>query len=529
MSVYRHVLRSLCLVLTPMLLIASLVVAYTPAPVGASSHREAPLIAYDPQADNTDTYAFISPDRTDSVTIVANWIPLQSPYGAPNYFEFGEDVLYELHVDNVGDGQPNITYQFEFTSITRNQNTFLYNTGPIDRLNDRDWNAYQTYSFTEVYTPRDGEARTRVYSRRLRTPPVNIGSKSTPDYESLAEAATYVIGRESSPSHFKLFAGQRDDPFFIDLSAIFDLLSLRGQDPPIGYTTGPNTPYDGIAGYNVHTIALQVPISRLLRGAPDGETVVGIWATSSRQATRVLSPGSMESQGDYVQVSRLGMPLVNEVVLPLALKDAFNGLKPADDFGLFSANDATGRLFRRSVLNPELQRLLSALYDVPNPGTNRTDLVSIFLTGMQTAQSFTIIAGDEEVEVPAGTSVNQPLSIQNDTFGQPAEMIRINTAELFRPGVEGSICSAEPNYDLGVLGGDVCGFPNGRRLQDDILDISLLAVAGAGYSALTGNEFDFNADLIEVLDDGIDANDKEFLDEFPYVPLPHQGQEAVQR
>lgn len=519
----RQLFRALCIVLTPIMLITSGLVFFAPAQTGASSHREAPLIAYDPQADTTDVYAFISPDRPDSVTLMGNWIPLQPPYGGPNFHQFGDDVRYEIHVDNVGDARSRIIYRFEFTTTTRNPETFLYNVGPITTLDDQDWNVTQVYTVTEILSPTTGPMVTTTLASGLRTPPVHIGSKSTPDYAALANAATYVInGNASSPEHIKVFAGQRDDPFFVDLGSVFDLLTLRGQAPPVGYSTGLNFPIDGVAGYNVHTIALQVPISRLLRNAPDGETVIGVWATSSRRSMRVLSPlGGVAQSGAWVQVSRLSMPLVNEAVIPRALKDAFNGLQPEQDFGLFTSGTPAGNLLQKSVLDPELQRLLQALYGVPNPGTNRTDILAIFLTGMKTTKPFTITVGDTPTSVPAGTNVNQPQTVQ------PAEMIRLNTAPAFRPGVDGSLCADPPNYALGVLGGDVCGFPNGRRLQDDVTDIELLAVAGAAYGVLTDDTFNFNPALIGVLRDRIDRNDKPFLTTFPYVPLPHRGQEPA--
>ncbi|NJO05116.1 MAG: DUF4331 domain-containing protein [Chloroflexaceae bacterium] len=504
-----------------MLLLGSLLASYDPAPAGASSHREAPLIAFDPQADNTDVYAFISPDANDTVTIVANYIPLEAPYGGPNYFQFADDVLYSINIDNVGDARPRISYQFRFTTTTRNPETFLYNVGPVTSLDDPDLNVVQTYAVTEVISPTSGTVTTTTLGTDLPTPPVNIGEKSTPEDEYIQMAADAV---QTLDGGIRVFAGQRDDPFFVDLGSIFDLLTLRGQAPPIGYeSTGPVAGVDNLKGYNTHSIVIQVPIDRLLQGAPDGETVIGVWATASRPSMRVLSPlGGVATSGEFVQVSRLGMPLTNEVVIPRALKDAFNGLKPEQDFGLFTSGTDAGNLLQESVLNPELQRLLNALYGVPNPGENRQDILSIFLTGMTTTKPFSITAGVTQVSVPAGTVVNQPQNVQ------PADMLRLNTAEPFRPGTTGSICAAEPNYQLGVLAGDVCGFPNGRRLQDDVTDIELLAVAGAAYNVLTDETFDFNPALIGVLTDSVSENDQPFLDEFPYLATPNAGQDYSQ-
>lgn len=382
MTLLRRVMRIVCYVLTPVLLLGSVLVSYTPVPVGASSHREAPLIAFDPQADNTDVYAFISPDANDAVTIVANYIPLETPYGGPNYFQFADDVLYTINLDNVGDARPRISYQFRFTTTTRNPNTFLYNTGPITSLDDPDRNIVQTYEVTEVIAPTSGSVITNTLGTDLPTPPVNIGDKSTPIEPYLAMVDDSI---QTLDGNIKVFAGQRDDPFFVDLGSIFDLLTLRGQAPPIGYSTGLSPGVDNLTGYNTHSIVMQIPISRLLENAPDGESVIGVWATASRPSMRVLSPlGGVTNSGDFVQVSRLGMPLVNEVVIPRALKDAFNGLKPEEDFPLFSSGTPAGDLLQESILDPELQRLLEALYGVPNPGDNRTDILEIFLTGIKT-------------------------------------------------------------------------------------------------------------------------------------------------
>ena len=219
--------------------------------------------------------------------------------------------------------------------------------------------------------------------------------------------------------NLKVFAGQVDDPFFVDLGSVFDLLSLRPQRPPVGYQR-PSKGVDGLAGFNVHAIAIQVPIARLVTG---DQPVLGVWATTSRRATRVLAPlGGVADSGSWVQVSRLGLPLVNEAVLPLALKDAFNGLTPDADYGLFTSYTPAGQLLAKSVLTPELQSLLKGLYNVPAPGGPRNDLVSIFLTGMKTTKEFTIHTKSGAVNLPPGTVVNMPTSVQ------PAEMLRINTA-----------------------------------------------------------------------------------------------------
>jgi hypothetical protein len=544
MSPVQRFVRPLCLILTPIVLVATFLVGYGSEPAGASSHREAPLISSDPDADGTDFYMFVSPDRQDTVTFVANYIPFEAPEGAPNFNQFSDDVLYEIHVDNVGDGKSHITYQFKFTNLPlQNPLTFLYNTGPITSLSDPDWNIRQTYAVTEVVN-----GVPTLLKSGIPTPPSNIGSKSTPNYEALvAETlAQGVIG--SGANAINVFAGQRDDPFWVDLGSIFDLLSLRPNAPPVGYPPGPTIGIDNVSGFNTHSLVIQVPISRLLASAPSGETVIGAWTTSSRRSTRVLNniadvlsgaqPGLEEHEGDYVQVSRLGMPLVNEVVIPLALKDAFNNLPPELDAAIYTATDPTlgpvGDLLQKSVENPELGTLLCALYGVPVPTDTdndcnanydpaapttkgRVDILKIFLTGMTLTKPFTIQTENGPFELPANFVVNQPTK---GTGIVPAEMLRLNTA------IKGDLCSPTPSR-LGILGGDGCGFPNGRRLADDIVEIELLAVAGAAYSVLAPDSFSFNADLIGVLDDGSDANDRPFLDEFPYVATPHQGQEHI--
>jgi hypothetical protein len=477
--------------------------------VEASSHREAPLISRDPSADNTDTYAFVSPDRPDSVTLIGSWIPGQLPQGGPYYYGFADDVVYELHVDNIGDAKSHITYRFTFETTIANNATFLYNTGPIESLDDADLNMRQTYTVEEIV---NGNAT--VLAEGLPVPPANIGPKSTPDYDALYHAAVQTIPTEAGD--IMVFAGQTDDPFWVDLGSVFDLLSLRPQAAPVGYEHGPTEGVDGLAGFNVHSIAIQVPIAHLLQGAGDN-TVLGVWASSSRPTVRVFGAGNIQNVGDLVQISRLGMPLVNEVVLPLALKDAFNSLKPEQDYDVYTSDTPAGELLASSVYTPEVGTLLNALYGVPLPANLRDDLVSIFFTGMVTAKDFTLVTPDGEVTVPPGTNVNRPANVR------PAEMIRLNVAEPFRPGVEGSLCSPEPNYTLGLLGGDVCGFPNGRRLQDDVTEIELLAVAGAAYSVLADDVFEFNPDLIGVLNDGLDTNDVPFHEEFPYLATPHQG------
>ena len=506
--VKRSLTNTVYFLLAFMLLLSSVLLNQS-STVSASSHREAPLISRDPLADTTDLYAFVSPDNPDTVTLIGSWIPFEAPQGGPNFSTFADDVIYEIHVDTVGDAKAHITYRFTFATTIAKDATFLYNTGPITALDDEDLNMRQTYKVEEIVN-----GKTTVLGEGLPVVPSHIGPKSTPDYAALWQSSIQTIPVDEGD--LMVFAGPTDDPFWVDLGSVFDLLSLRPQGAPVGYEGGPSQGIDGLSGFNVHSIALQIPIERLLKDAGDN-TVIGVWATSSRQAVRVFGAGNIQNVGDPVQISRLGMPLVNEVVLPLALKDAFNSLKPEQDYDLYTSDTYAGELLANSVFKPEVGTLLNALYGVPLPEKERNDLVSIFFTGMVTTKDFDLITPGGKITVPAGTNVNQPKNVR------PAELLRLNLAQPFRPGVEGSLCSPEPNYKLGLLGGDACGFPNGRRLQDDITEIELLAVAGAAYPVLTDDTFDFNPDLIGVLNDGIDTNDKPFQESFPYLALPHRG------
>ncbi len=483
--------------LTTLLLMGSVFVVGSGAPAAASSHREAPLISRDQFADNTDTYAFVSPDKPDTVTLIGSWIPFEHPAGGPNYFNFADDVGYYLYVDSDGDANPNFTYKFTFKTTVKDPNTFLYNVGPVTALTSAAQNVEQTWTMFE----NGQQIATGI------VPPAHVGVKSDPDYvNQLFKPAIKKVAL--AEGEMQVFAGQTDDPFFVDLE-VFDLLTLRPQKTPIGFGS---KGIDSIAGFNVHSIAIQVPTAHLLKGAGDN-TTIGVWSTSTRQSTRVLGQqGAVNNSGDEVQVSRLGMPLVNEVVLPLALKDAFNSIPPSTDYKLFTSGSAAGELLKKSVLNPELQNLLNALYGVPKPAQDRNDLLSIFLTGMVTTKEFTIQTKNGPVKLPAGFNVNQPKGVV------PAEMIRLNTA------IKGDLCKPQPDYQLGLLGGDACGFPNGRRLADNATYIELLAVAGAAYPVLTNDDsFSFNPALAKVLNTGVNVNDLPFSNSFPYVPAPHRG------
>jgi len=441
-------LRALCL---------GLLALAIPAVTLASSHSEAPGTSRDRLIDDTDLYAFVSPDAPNTVTIVGNWVPLLEPNAGPNFYAFDDNAHYYMHIDNVGDAQDHIEYRFQFTTHVRNGNTFLYNVGPVNGLADNTLNVYQTYSVT-----RFDDGVPTVLGTDLPVAPANVGPASMPHYDQLASQAVRTLSDGS-----KVFVGPRDDPFFVDLGAIFDLLTIRKV--PGNHGRGK----DGVAGYNVMTIALQVPATRLTKDhlAPGaGNSIISLYDSAERPATRVLNmDGTSSTSGEFVQVSRLGMPLVNEVVIPLSMKDKFNAAAPTSD----------GQ-FLNFVTNPELAGLLHALYGIDVPPAPRNDLVAVFLTG-----------------VPG---LNQPAGVVG------CEKLRLNMA--IPP-------AASPNR-FGVIAGDLAGFPNGRRLGDDIVDISERVVAGVlvpGFNKAPNNQ----------LGDGVDFNDRPYLPVFPYVAPPFSG------
>lgn len=460
----------------------SLAFSLSTLPALASSHSEAPLISMDRFADNTDTYAFrsVEPGREGFVTLIANWIPFQEPSGGPQYYRFDDTVLYEIRIDNTGDGLEDITYQFQFTTQTLNGETILgmnavNENGVISNLNDPDYNMPQTYTVRRV--ERTSGRQGRLIAAGLKTPPSNIGPRVTPNYETnLGQPAVYNL-----PNGGKVFAGQRDEYFYIDVGGVFDALNLRS----VGSSGG----IDTTKGFNVSTIAIEVPISDLTRtrSVPASPTasdaVVGVWATSSRRTQRVINfDGSRTSAGAWQQISRLGNPLVNEVVIPQRLKDAFNSLSPV--------NDAVAAPY---VLDPELARLLNAVYGITVPPPPRNDLVQIFATG---------------IPVNAVTGPNYTTFLSD---GQPHEYLRLNVAIPITP-----IASISR---LGLLGGDVAGFPNGRRPHDDVTDIALRAVAGGTPFTPATNTAPNNT-----LGDGVSANPEgPLLARFPYLLTPNQG------
>src|SRR5579863_7599242 len=401
-----------------------------------SSHREAPEISKDPVADSTDLYAFVSPDEPDTVTIIANYVPLEGPDGGPNFYEFGNDVLYAISIDNDNDGDADIVFEFQFQTQVTNPNTFLYNTGPIQSLTDPNWNRRQTYTVTRVDNS-GGSSRSTVLGTGLACPPCNIGPLSTPDYDALAGAAVHNL-----PNDVRVFAGQRAEGFYVDLGAIFDLGILRPFEEAHTTFGLKNTGLGQMAagvnstkGLNVHSIAIQLPMSELGsnwgRNRSSSTSVIGVWTSAYRQKVRVREDfGEHFCTGPYVQVSRLGNPLVNEVLIPMGKKDYWNSQAPAGD-----------SQFSSFYSNPELARLLPdlypgvfpalATYNASPPAPNRADLVAILLTG-----------------IPAGLIPG----FQNFTGTVQADMLRLNTA----------IAPASSPVNTRLIGGDVAGFPNGH-------------------------------------------------------------------
>lgn len=446
----------------------------------ASSHREAPIIAADPIADNTDVYAFRPADDPGTLCIIASYNPLEEPAGGPNFNKFGTDVLYKINIDNVGDRLDHIRYEFEFTDIVGNGNTFLYNTGDVTTLGDADLNVKQTYIVKRVVN-----GSVQWTSGPLPVPPCFVGgtSHSDPNYAGPSSMSNYMALMNEAIKDLpggggKVFCGPTDDPFFVDLGAAFDLLKIRPGAP--GNAGGGK---DALAGFNVHSICIKVPISQVTRnGSPnppsnDSNAIVGVWATADRKTTTVImDDGSRVGSGPWVQVSRLGMPLVNEVVLPISQKDIWNGSYLVDD-----------AQFLNYVTNPELAGIINSLYPVTDdiPTTNRTDLVAVFLTG---------VAG---------------LTQRPQDTRTPSEQMRINLGIAPVP--------FENENRLGVIAGDNAGFPNGRRLKDDVVDIALRVVGGV----LLGPPF--STGINAQLGDAVQRNDKNFLTSFPYVAPPFEG------
>ena len=425
-----------------------------------SSHREAPLTSIDPTGDDTDTYAFTAQDAPGSLTIVGNWVPFEDPAGGPNFYKFDDNAHYYLNIDNTGDGVADVRYLFDFDTKTSNPNSFLYTNGqPVDSVDSPNRNVVQSYSVTRIT-----KHHSQVIAQNVPTPPSNVGPKTIPSYEQAQAGAIKGL-----PGGGKVFAGQREDPFFASLGRIFDTVNLTGAG--LGNQGGG---VDDLAGYAVQSIVLQVPEADVTRDGHSvssqdaANAVVGVWASTERQSISVKGHG----HGAYRQISRLGNPLVNEVIIPLGQKDQFNRTQPKDD----AAN------YGKYVVKPELAAVLNALFpgQVNAPEDNRTDIVQAVLQGIPGLNAFPGAAG------------------QNAT-----DTLKINL---------GTPPTASPKR-LGALAGDNAGYPNGRRLTDDVVDIDLQVVAGA--LATPPNNVP--------LGDGVNQNDVQFLSQFPYVAPPKPG------
>jgi Domain of unknown function (DUF4331) len=473
----------------------------------ASSHREAPFVAGLPRIDGTDFYMFDSyePGRSGYVTLIANYIPFENPAGGPNFYPLEPNAIYAINIDNNGSGHAAISYQFHFTTMNKNfavkagkQSVAipLINDGPVDTTG-KTLNVQQSYTL-QVYKDGRSAVATNVATgtRTFYKPADNIGNKSIPDYASYASSFIYDVMIPGCSTPGRVFVGQRKDGFVANLGDIFDLVNTNPVEPR---DAEPNT----LAGFNVTSIALEVPISCLTNGK---DPVIGAWTTSyvPRQLNvptrwdgqgRPMDSGSWGRDG-IVQVSRLGMPLVNEVVIGLPDKDRWNSSLPSDD-----------AQFLKYVTNPSLPVLLNTLFGnaAVAPATPRNDLVTVFLTGVK--------------------GLNQPTSVH------PAEELRLNTSIAPRP--------AATQNDLGVLGGDDAGFPNGRRPVDDVVTITLRAAEGAlcGVAGSCGSETsDPNHGApytdgtraagpdaaSEVVTGAINPLDT-YLDAFPYLYTPRPG------
>jgi Domain of unknown function (DUF4331) len=436
-----------------------------------SSHREAPKILKDPTADNTDVWAFTAPDAPGSLTVVANWVPFADPAGGPNFYPLDENARYYVKIDNTGDGYEDVAYRWEFDTRYRNPNSFLYAAPTVDSASDPDVNLVQTY---DLYKETYNKDRKLVGARRLLNDapvvPDNVGPKTIPNF-----AQVEASGIRSLPGGGKTVVAPADDAFFADLGVIFDGINLDKPGRPnigLGNQGGGK---DDLAGYNSKSFVLQVPEREVTRDGKQvadmksGNAVVGVWSTTERKRMSVLGPASGKGKrARWVQVSRLGNPLINEVIVPIGKKDKFNATSPAND----------AKNFGRFALNPEPARLLNALFGLGVQETNRNDIVQALLTG-----------------VPGLTQIGKNPAA--------ADTLKINM---------GVPPAANPNR-FGVLAGDLAGFPNGRRLIDDVVDIELRVIAGALLSPPKNVP----------LGDGVDRNDKPFRSQFPYVALASDG------
>ncbi len=462
----------------------------------AASHREAPFLTEQPKVDATDLYFFRSyePGREAYVTVIANYIPFQDPFGGPNFYQFDPNALYEIHFDTNGDAREDLSFQFRFNNQTKAAavpvggkqiKIPLINSGPIDAVNSPLLNVRETYTIDLVRGDRRSGSRGRITASPLDKPVDNIGEKSFPGgYETYANRHIHEVPIAGC-GNARVFVGQRKESFYIAVGKTFDLFNLN----PLGPESGGNE--NNLEGKNVSSIAMEVPISCLTTGS---QPIVGAWTTSSLPQRRLLDPTpssglntASRQDGGYVQVSRLGMPLVNEVVIGMDDKNRFNGARPQDD-----------AQFADYVTNPSLPALIQTLFPSATAPTNfpRTDLVTVFLRGIP--------------------GLNQPSN------GVASEMLRLNTS--IPPTAQGA------QNPLGVAAGDRAGFPNGRRPADDVVDLSLRVSMGA-LCVLTGAQ-----DALGVgcrpsdapaggltLTDGVRKSAAQYQNRFPYLNSPIPG------
>ena len=454
-----------------------------------SSHREAPEISKDPAVDSTDVYAFVSPDKPDFVTLIANYIPFQDPAGGPNFFEFADDAIYRINVQNTGTKSlPDIVFEFRFTTLVTNPDTFLYNIGPVTGLTDATLNRRQTYTLT---MKKGG--RTTTVVKDAPVVPCNVGPRSMPDYAALAYSS--IVRAEGDVS---VFVGQRLDAFFVDVGAIFDLGTLR---PVQNLHLIPTAVADGVnnlRGFNVHSLAIEMPIAALTSSGTkptdvaSRDAVLGVWTSAYRFRASVRSSPTRSltssQTGSFVQVSRLGNPLINEVVIPMSRKDEWNKTTPDQD-----------KNFGKYGLQPELAKLLNVLYPGAFPNLaaytkDRADLAAILFTG-----------------IPDGVVPG----FQNYTGPTISDMVRLNVA--IPP-------AATPN-PAGIVGGDLAGFPNGRRVIDDVVTVELRAIAGATIPLVDPS---FTPDApASAITDGSSAMAPTTLGAFPWLDNPVSGYATV--
>jgi hypothetical protein len=473
----------------------------TPRPGRASSHREAPLVSGMPRVDGTDFYMFRSYEsgRDGFVTIVANYVPLQDPFGGPNYFELDPDAIYEVHIDNVGDAQPHITFQFKFTNTLQdlavpvggtNIEVPLINIGPITIGDSSNLNVVETYTAGVIVGNKKNAKPSAISNASdnstVFTKPVdNIGNKSLPDYVAYANQYVYNVNIPGcSTSGAKIFVGQRKDPFVVNLGETFDLVNIKN---PIGEAHAADEP-DSLAGKNITSIILEVPTPCLVTSS--SQPIIGGWTTASLPSNRRLNPqkshgksnDSQTASGPYTEVSRLGMPLVNELVIGLPDKDNWNRSVPADD-----------AQFLQYVTNPSVPALIEALFSGAGVAAPtlfpRTDLVATFLTGI--------------------SGVNQPPNVV------PSEELRLNTST--------AITVAGSQNRLGVIGGDAAGYPNGRRPGDDVVDITLRVAMGRLITlGLFGTPSQAPSGALDFTD-GAFVDHTFFDTSFPYIKPPLPG------